>query len=102
LTYQGPFGSHSFAGEEIDRVGTPIGELVFGGSLQTIPDLWDVTLTLLVPDVNLIGGYAETPIATVAIITYHHTTIGGPALVQGALQTYEVVALQGTAEFVIS
>jgi hypothetical protein len=102
LTYQGSFGSHSFTGDEILREATGIGELATAGPLESIPDLWEITLTLLVPDVNLIGGYAETPIATVAIITTHHTTIGGPALVQGALQTYEVVALQGTASFVQS
>jgi hypothetical protein len=102
LTYQGRFGSHSFSGRATDREVTGIGELVGGGPLESIIDLWDISLTLLVPEVNLIGGGAETPIATVAIITTHHTTIGGPAFVQGALQTYEVVALQGTAAFVIS
>jgi hypothetical protein len=102
LTYQGRYGSHSFTGDQIQRQATAIGELVMAGPLETIPDLWEVTLTLLVPEINLIGGGAATPIATVAIITTHHTTIGGPGLVQGALQTYEVVALQGTAQFVIS
>src|SRR4051794_13933863 len=102
LTYQGQFGSHSFSGEQIDHVDTDIGELVMVRPLQVIPDLWEVSLTLLVPDVNLVAGGAETPIATVAILTTHNTSIGGPQLVQGALQTYETVALQGTAEFVIS
>jgi hypothetical protein len=101
LTYQGPSGSHSFTGDDIRREKTGIGELVTAGPLEAIPDLRVVTLTLLVPDVNLIDGWAETPIATLAIITTHHTTIGGPELVQGALQTYEAVALQGTAEFVV-
>jgi hypothetical protein len=102
LTYQGRFGSHNFAGDAIHREVTAIGELVMAGPLESIPDLWDVSLTLLVPDVNLIAGGAATSIATLAVLTTHHTSIGGPALVQGALQTYEVVALQGTAEFVES
>jgi len=100
LTYQGPFGSHSFTGDQIRREDTGIGELVTAGPLEAVPDLYEVTLTVLVPDVNLIGGRAETPIATLAVLTTHHTSIGGPGGVQGALQTYEAVALQGTAESV--
>jgi hypothetical protein len=100
LTYQGPLGSHSFTGDQIRREDTGIGELVTAGPLEAVPDLYEVTLTVLVPDINLIGGSAETPIATLAVLTTHHTSIGGPGGVQGALQTYEAVALQGTAESV--
>jgi hypothetical protein len=102
LTYQGPFGSHSFTGDEIRWEDTGIGELVAAGPLEAVSDLYVVTLTLLVPDVNLIGGGAETTIATLAVLTTHHTSVGGPGLVQGALQTYEAVPLQGTATVVIS
>ena len=34
--------------------------------------------------------------AAMAIITTHRTSIGGPALVDGALQTYAMVPLTGT------
>ena len=43
-------------------------------------------LSLLIPLINLEGD--ETPFKTEAIITEHLTSIGGPALVKGALQKY--------------
>jgi hypothetical protein len=68
-------------------------------TLEVIPDLHTLTLTLLVPQINLDEGN-ESSFSTQAILTTHRTSIGGPNLVKGPLQTYEVVALEGTARLV--
>ena len=58
-----------------------------------------LTVSLLVPQINLNDG-DESPLSTPAILTTHRTSIGGPGLVEGQVQTYEVVALEGTASLV--
>lgn len=68
-------------------------------TLEVIPDLHTLTVTLLVPQINLDQGN-ESPLSTLVILTTHHTSIGGPGLVEGQLQTYEAVALEGTASLV--
>jgi hypothetical protein len=62
--------------------------------VEAIADAQTVTLTLLLPAVNLTDADAE--ISTVAIITTHPTSIAGPALVEGPLQYYQMVPLTGT------
>jgi hypothetical protein len=59
-----------------------------------------VLLEILVPRVNLDGGAAT--FAGVATLTTALTSIGGPGLVRGALQLYEVRPLAGTASLVQS
>lgn len=73
------------------------------GSLVTItvdaaPDAWVRTLSLILPEIHL-SAQSET-FATFAIMTTHHTSIGGPTLVDGPLQTYDTIALTGTAQTV--
>jgi hypothetical protein len=67
-------------------------------SLGGVPDLDNVTFSVLLPDVNLHDhvGIFET----LALETIHRTTIGGPGLVQEALQIYRAVPLKGTARAV--
>jgi hypothetical protein len=85
-----------FSGEQIQTRATDLGTEVTV-TLETIADLRTVTLTLLVPAINL-GQQAEVQIATAAIETTNHTTIGGPRLITGPLQTYQVIELHGTAQ----
>jgi hypothetical protein len=66
-----------------------------------MPDAATFYLTLLLPEINLSSDGAPTPFATLAILTAELTTIAGPGLIIGALQEYEVVTLEGTAEFVV-
>jgi hypothetical protein len=83
-----------FAGAELRVERTVLGTLATG-SLESLPDLGDVTVTVVVPDVNLReAGTAD--VETVLIRTRYRTSIGGPSLVDGALQLYESVALGGT------
>ncbi|MBC6420508.1 MAG: hypothetical protein GDA43_12725 [Hormoscilla sp. SP5CHS1] len=69
-------------------------------TIEQIPDLRIVILTLIVPAVNLPTNRRQIPIKTIAIETTNATSIGGPALVKGPLQTYQILELEGTARFV--
>ncbi|HYN89322.1 MAG TPA: hypothetical protein VER55_12360, partial [Ardenticatenaceae bacterium] len=64
-------------------------------TLDEVPDLHTVTVTLLIPTINLEG--RESSFATVAILTTARTSIRGPGLVEGPVQSYQCVALKGTA-----
>jgi hypothetical protein len=89
-----------FSGEQIQARATDLGTEVTV-TLEVIADLRTVTLTLLVPAINL-GQETEVQFATAAIETTNHTTIGGPGLITGPLQTYQVIELHGTAKSVQS
>lgn len=84
----------TFSGEEIDSLESRIGKQITV-TLETVPDSHELTLTLLLPRINLEGqsDSFETP----AIRTKHLTSIGGPVLIEGPLQTYDTVQLRGTA-----
>jgi hypothetical protein len=83
-----------FTAAELRREPTLLGTLV-SATLDSVPDLGDRTVTLAVPDVNLRDGEAD--VTTFLVRTRHRTSIGGPSLVDGALQVHEPVALTGTA-----
>jgi len=102
LNYRGAYPDKAFRGEEIEVEGTmALGPMV-SVLLHADPDARVVYLTLLLPEFSQTH-LGDPPIAfsTVAILTTHLTSIGGPALVPGARQTYGVVALDGTASFVM-
>ncbi len=87
--------TQSFSGDEIGTLESPLGSLVTV-MLSAVPDLETVTLTLVVPAINLDGN--DDAVRTFAVITTNRTSIGGPALVKGQLQTYRRIALTGRAE----
>jgi hypothetical protein len=97
LSYRSGDQQLSFSGDEIRHAESEIGALITV-TTQATPDLSTTTLTVLLPSVNVRGEPAE--ISAVAILTTHHTSIGGPALVTGALQSYCAVPLTGTASAV--
>jgi hypothetical protein len=98
LTCQLDGQSHNFSGNQIQQVQNQIGTLA-SVTLAYIPDFGTTVLTLLVPAVNAdLGG--KVKISTEAIVTTIHTSIGGPGLVKGAIQTYKAYALKGTAQVV--
>ena len=96
--YQDQQRDLTFTGGDIRSLDSEIGMLITV-TLEVIPDLHTLTLTLLIPQINLDEGN-ESSFSTQAILTTHLTSIGGPNLVKGPLQTYEVVALEGTARLV--
>lgn len=110
LTYRGPIGfgpiderpidSRTIVGDEIRTEQSSLGRLVTV-YLDAMPDAATFYLTLLLPDFNpMVLGAAPAPFTTLAILTTLRTSIAGPGLVEGALQEYAAVALEGAAEFV--
>jgi len=96
--YKDSKDTHSFIGDEIRTQKTEIGTIVTV-TLESVPDYQDIKLTLLVPVINING--PATDFKTIAIRTTSKTTIIGENLVKGAVQSYEVIELQGTANKII-
>jgi hypothetical protein len=90
----------SFRGDEIQQDPQPIG-LLLTVTLEAIPDLQSDLLTVLIPRVNLTNG-GEEEVETEAIFTRVRTSIGGPDLVDGQVQTYDSRTFHGTASFILS
>ncbi len=95
LTYKDFQRTLTFQGDEIRRLDTEIGQQVTV-TIDQIPDLQTVTFTLLLPDINL--DEPEVHFQTTGIMTTGRTSIGGPDLVKGALHTYRLKNLKGTAQ----
>ena len=91
--------SLNFSGDDEIRVeeDTALGDLVTV-TIEEIPDLRTVTVTLLVPQVNLPQDTKQSPFETDAVYTTNHTTIGGPSLAQGQLKSYKTVKVSGIAQ----
>lgn len=98
FTYRDRTRDLSFRGDDIAVTSSPLGTLVTV-VLELIPDLHTLTATLVLPDINL-GDRQVIPFTTAVILTTNLTSIGGPQLVTGPLQTYRVVKLQGAAQHV--
>lgn len=88
----------SFQGDQIRMVATEIGSLVTV-TIEADPDLHSITLTLLLPDINLREGHASA-MMTEAILTAHRASIGGPQRLEGQLQSYTSIRLKGVARAV--
>ena len=99
FSYQDTTFDVSRSGDAIVQETTAIGTLVTI-ELENIPDLRRVTFTLVVPAVNPGPDNQPVVLHTLGVRTTNHTTIGGPDLIIGPLQTYEAVALCGTAQLV--
>ena len=98
FTYRDHTRDLSFRGDDIAVTSGPLGTLVTV-VLERIPDLHTLTATLVLPDINL-GDRQVVRFTTVVILTTNLTSFGGPQLVTGPLQTYQVVKLGGVAQHV--
>jgi hypothetical protein len=97
LTYEHQGKSQSFQGDALRVLETEIGSLVTV-TLEAVPDLHVVTLSVLVPPVNVEG--TEARVETESIRTTARTSIAGPSLVKGQVNIYETVKLHGSAKAV--
>jgi len=88
-----------FSDDDIRVERTEIGQLV-SVTVRQVPDLESVTLSLVIPDINLDPG-EPTLFESSIILTTNHTTIGGPDLVKGPLQTYWSPKVIGQASSVV-
>ena len=99
LTYQVVQGvPRTFTGNELSVKPSDIGTLVTV-TLEVIPDDKRSLFTLLIPRINL-PGTNEVSFETVAIYTTERDSIIGPDGVSGAVESYQCVQLEGTAQFV--
>lgn len=99
FNYQTSSLNLNFSDTDIRAQDTEIGREITV-TLEQTPDLQTITLTLLIPTINLSPEGRENPIETVAIITAAPTSIGGSNLIDGQLQIYDTLALQGIARLV--
>ncbi|MBV6441424.1 MAG: hypothetical protein DYG98_03095 [Haliscomenobacteraceae bacterium CHB4] len=100
LSYQRGSTSMNFRGKQIRHKPTEIGTLI-SVTLKSVPDLRTIVLSLILPQVNVSDGQSQVRINIKVIETTVRTSIGGPNLVKGQVQTYKVYALQGTAKHVL-
>jgi hypothetical protein len=96
LDYRDEQRELTFSGEkgEISSLESGIGRMVTV-TLEVIPDSHELTLTLLLPRINL--ELQGSSFESLAIRTRHLSSIGGPALVKGPLQTYDALPVRGMA-----
>jgi hypothetical protein len=95
LSYSGPMGRHTFAGDEIQTRESARG-LEVTVSLDRVSHLRTITLTLFVPDLELDGEH-EQSFHTVGIHATHRRTIKGRA---GAAMTSEPLEFDGMARLI--
>ena len=87
----------NFQGDDITRVETSLGELVTV-TLQTVPDDFTRTFTLIVPTIRVPHG-GEAEFDTLGIQTADRSSsFVGPLGTAGVLQTYQVHQLHGNAQ----
>ena len=89
----------SFKGDEIRTEKTSIGTLVTV-RLRDVPDLEGLDFTLVVPRVN-VDESGEGGVRTFGFWTLQRTSIGGPDLVDGQVESYRTLALSGTARALV-
>lgn len=99
LIYKSSKADVTFGAKDIRQSSTEIGQEVTVTIGKPTPDLGRLTLTLLLPPINLEG--KETSFEAIATHTTHLDSFVGPQLVKGALKTYDVEKLAGTASKVI-
>lgn len=89
-------GERRFSGRAIYREKTVLGFLV-SVVLEDIPDLHRIMLSLAVPSANRLDNMKSIPVKTFAVRTTNRTSIGGQGGVEGQIQTYETMVLDGNA-----
>ena len=96
LTYQKGKTIQNFRGDQIDQQETAIGTMV-SVTLKSAPDLHSIVLSVLLPQVNIPNDKSRVVVKTEAIVTTIRTSIAGPKLVNGSVQTYKFTAMKGYA-----
>ncbi len=102
LRYRSPDGEMEFAGDQVRIAGSPEFGTLATVMIGSVADGYTLDLTVLIPDINLAAGDEPTPFSTLAILTKDLTTIAGPRLIEGAIQRYQSIELNGVAELVES
>ncbi len=96
LTYRDKGKEKGFTGDDITAEDTAMGRLVTV-TLEVVPDLHSMTFSFLLPTLNI---ERESHVVTEGIYTTSRTSIGGPSLVKGQLQSWRAITLSGIARVV--
>lgn len=104
LTYGSPDHQCVFSDGDLRVEQVSIGRLVTA-TLESVPDLGELTVTLLVPTIYEPRRSLDVPpdpdegeVTTVAILARHPTSAGGPHGLAGPLESYSSVTLTGAAQ----
>ncbi|NUQ22327.1 MAG: hypothetical protein HUU34_00120 [Saprospiraceae bacterium] len=100
LSYKKGNTDLNFTGSQIRRKETEIGTLV-SVTLKTVSDAYSRVFSLLLPRVNVPNGSSEVAVSVKALETTIKTSVAGPDLVSGQVQTYKVYSLVGKARSVV-
>ncbi len=93
--YRGENASIDVVGDEIRARETELGTEVTV-TLEHVPDLHSVRVTLLLPKINL-ADEPKVEFNTALIEITNRTTIGGPVFIVGPVQLYRFFRLRGEA-----
>lgn len=74
--------------------------LQVSATVQVVFDGWTTTLRLVLPQVNLGDDGTPEQVGGYAVVLTSKSSIGGPGLVQGAVQHYDVRQVEATASAV--
>lgn len=100
LSYKKGATTRNFRGSQVRHKLTEIGTLI-SVTLKSVPDSRSTIFSLLLPQVNVSTDHPHTQVNVKAFETIVRTSIGGPNLVKGQVQTYKVYSLKGTAKSVL-
>jgi hypothetical protein len=96
LVYEDKEGERKFSGRQIHLEHIQLGYMA-SVVLNEAPDSHTTTFSLAVPAANRPDEVKSIAVKTFAVRTTHRTSIGGPDLVEGQIQTYETYGLEGNA-----
>lgn len=96
LTYRDTKRERTFAGDEIVVADTAAGRMVTV-VLEAVPDLQTLSFSFFVPTISI---EREEHVESVGLYTTSRTSIGGPALVKGQVDTWRSITLAGMARAV--
>lgn len=88
-----------FVGDEIGTMDSLIGKQLTV-ELSHMPDGETRVLTVLLPQVNLAEGKTDARCKGLVVFTTVRSSIGGPNLVKGQVQSYSAKVFRGTARAV--
>jgi len=100
LTYQDAQGAHTFRGNQLNSVETPIGTLVTATIHMTV-DTGSTSFSVLIPRVNIAGTGQTTPVHTDGVTTVHRFG-PTPQFRLGQMEVYTFTKLHGTASFIVA
>lgn len=94
--------SLSFKGRPVDnlRLESSVDGSIVTAELESIADEHTVHLRLFIPDVNV--QQESVAISTIALLTTVRSSIGGPQLVEGQIDLYEIQTASGLASVIES